>query len=106
MNGLADNRAFVREILGDTNNALDEVSNTFPALDRVTMTDRIICGAAAVYVDICIHQFSNRQPVDDQGITCASEKLCPGVRGRKPTMRKEYKKGHYRSVVVARGKSY
>ena len=71
MNGLADNRDFVREILGDTNDALDEVSNTFPALDRVAMTDRIKCGAAAVYVDICIHKFSNRQPVDEQEITCA-----------------------------------
>ena len=52
MDGLADNCDSVRKILGDTTNALDEVSNTFPALDRVKMTDRIICGAAGGHVDI------------------------------------------------------
>ena len=39
MENLADNRQFVRHILGDANNAVDEVLNTFPALDRVTRSD-------------------------------------------------------------------
>ena len=84
MNGLARDRDFVRKILGDTNNAVDEVSNNSPALDRVTMTDPIICGAAAVYVDICIPQSLNPQPIDEQEIICASEDMSWSARQRAP----------------------